>query len=107
MPQATAATPLGRLLATAQAEVEALAESGVAARRNLDLLHSAAKRLEALGLASCWRALSGLLDALASSSRLAGPEGRDEAAGRLLHAYYLLRLAAEYETIDIACTGLQ
>jgi hypothetical protein len=106
-PQASAATPLGRLLVTAQAELEALAESGVAVRRNVDLLQSAAKRLETLGLTACSRPLLHLVDTLASSGRLAEPHFRDETAGQLLHAYYLSHLATDYETIDAACSGLQ
>jgi hypothetical protein len=45
--QSGSATPLGRFLITAQAEVEALAESGIAVRHDPELLTGAARRLEA------------------------------------------------------------
>jgi hypothetical protein len=106
LPQVAAVTALGRLLVTSQAEVEGLVEGGIAARRNLDLLQSAAKRLEALGLCVCSRPLAHLVEALVRSSDLAEPDARDRAAGRLLHAYYLLRLAADQETVEAACAGL-
>jgi hypothetical protein len=107
VPEAAPATPLGRILTTAQAEVESLVEAGLAVRRNLDLLQGAAKRLETLSLTACSRPLSGLAEAIANSTRLADPRFRDQAAGRLLHAYYVLRLAADQETIESACTGLR
>ncbi len=53
VPQVAVTTPLGRILVTVQAELEALVEGGIAARRNLDLLRTAAKRLDALGLSAC------------------------------------------------------
>ncbi len=103
VPQSTAASPLGRLLVTAQAELEALVEAGIAVRRNLDLLTNTSRYLETLGLTACSRPLGRLVEALGSSSRLAEPEFRDEASGRLLHAYYLLRLAAEHDVVNAAC----
>ena len=38
MPQAAVTTPLGRILVTVQAELEALVEGGIAVRRNFDML---------------------------------------------------------------------
>jgi hypothetical protein len=93
-------------LITAQAEVEALAESGIAVRHNPDLLTSAARRLDGLGLASCAVPVQRLLTALASPARLMEPAARDAASGALLHASYILRLAADHETVAAACAGL-
>jgi hypothetical protein len=104
--QTGSATPLGRFLITAQAEVEALAESGIAVRHNSELLTSAARRLEGLGLSSCGNPIQRLLQALASPARLMEPEARDAASGALLHASYVLRLAADHETVAAACAGL-
>lgn len=100
------ATPLARFLIAAEAEIEAVAESGIAARRNPELLTSAARRLESLGLTSCSRPIARLATALTSSSKLAETEARDYAAGTLLGAYYVLRLAADQETVAAACAGL-
>lgn len=106
MPQAAATTPLGRILVTVQAELEALVEGGIAARRNVELLRSACKRLDSLGLTACAGPLAVTLDALEAAGRCGTADAWNEAAGRLLHAYYVVRLAAEYEMIDIACRGL-
>ena len=100
-------TPLGRFLITAQAEIEALAESGIAVRHDLGLLTDAAKRFEALGLTSCATPLVRLVAALSNSAKLAEAEARDYAAGTLLHTYYVLRLAADNETVAAACAGLE
>ena len=54
IPSVSIATPLGRILVTVHAELEALVEGGIAAQRNVDLLQSAHKRLEVLGLTT-WR----------------------------------------------------
>ena len=106
-PQPAVATPLGRILVTVQAELEALVEGGIVAHRSIDLLRSASKRLETLGLSACSRPLLSLADALGRSASRAESGSRDELAGQLLHAYYVSRLAADYETIETACTGLQ
>ena len=50
LPSVSITTPLGRILVTVHAELEALVEGGIAAQRNVDLLQSAHKRLEVLGL---------------------------------------------------------
>jgi hypothetical protein len=105
--QSAATTPLGRILVTVQAELEAFVEGGIAARRNVDLLHAAAKRLEALGLTACARPLTAVLQALEAAAHRSEPDALNEASGRLLHAYYVTRLAADYEKIDIACQGLK
>jgi hypothetical protein len=104
--QAAAATPLGRLITTAQAELEAIVESGIAVRRGGEMLQSAAKRLENLGLTVCSRALAAFFDAYSRSAHSPESEIRREAAAKLLRAYYLLRLAADQETINAACAGL-
>jgi hypothetical protein len=106
-PQAAVTTPLGRILVAVQAELEALVEGGIAARRNSDMLQSAARRLEVLGLTACARPLAGMLRALEVAAQRGETEGRNEAAGRLLHVYYVTRLAADHETIDLACQGLK
>lgn len=106
-PQPAAATPLGRILITVQAELEALVEGGIAARRDVALLRSAAKRLEALGLIACARPLAAVLQALESAAQRGDADAGNDAAGRLLHAYYVTRLAADYEMIDLACQGLK
>ena len=105
--EATAATPLGRILIAAQAELEAIAESGVAVRRDGELLASAVRRLETIGLTTCSRPLGQFQERLVTAARQADSEGRNEAAGLLLHAYYLLRLAADQETLAMACAGLR
>ncbi len=107
VPQTATATPLGRILIAAQAELESVAEGGIAARRDRELLAGAARRLDALGLTTCSRPIKRLLELIASSSRLAEPACRNKAAAVLLHAYYLLRLAADQETFVAACTGLK
>ncbi len=106
-PQAAVTTPLGRILVTVQAELEALVEGGIAVRRSVELLRNAAGRLDALGLSACARPLAGLLHALELAAQGSETEGWNEAAGRLLHAYYVLRLAADHEAIDLACQGLK
>lgn len=106
-PQAAVTTPLGRILVTVQAELEALVEGGIAARRDVQLLRSATKRLEALGLTACSRPLAATLDSLETAARRGDPGTWNEAAGRLLHAYYVIQLAADHEMIDIACRGLK
>jgi hypothetical protein len=93
-------------LITAQAEVEALAESGIAVRHNPELLTSAARRLEGLGLTSCAVPVLRLVQALSSPARLMEAEARDVASGALLHASYVLHLAADHETVAAACGGL-
>jgi len=106
-PQAAITTPLGRILVTFQAELEALSEGGIAARRNVDLLRAAAKSLEALGLVACARPLSAALRALEVAAQCGETDAWNDAAGRLLHAYYVTRLAADFETVEIACLGLK
>jgi hypothetical protein len=100
------ATPLGRFLITALAEVEALAESGIAVRHDAELLTGAARRLEGLGLTSCAVPILRMVEAVSRSAKLAEGEARDYAAGTLLHAAYVLRLAADHETVAAACAGL-
>jgi hypothetical protein len=107
VPQFAVTTSLGRILVTIQAELESLVEGGIAARRNLDLLWSAAKRLDALGLTACARPLGSVLQALETAGQSQAPDAWNAAAGRLLHTYYVTRLAADYEMIDIACQGLK
>lgn len=104
--QVGAGSALSRLLVTAQAELEALAENGLAARRDLSLLVSIAKRLDALGLTACARPLARLGEQLTSSAKLADPEHRQAAAGTVLHAYYVLRLAGEQESVAAATATL-
>jgi hypothetical protein len=104
---AGSATPLGRLLTTAQAELEGLAESGVAARRERDLLINIGKRMEALGLLACAAPVKRLAEGLVSSAKLADAEHRGLVAGELLRCYYVLRLAADEETLAAACAGLR
>jgi hypothetical protein len=105
--QAAATTPLSRILITVQAELEALIEGGIAARRSVDLLHSAAKRLDALGLTACARPLAATLQALDAAAQRGEPAAWNTAAGWLLRAYYATRLAADFEMIEIACQGLK
>ncbi len=104
--QAAGTSPLGRCLIAAQAELEAIAESGTAVRRDLELLRGAAKRFAALGLSACSRPLDRLLESVSVAGRLTDPEARHEAAGRVLHAYFVHRLAADQETVALACAGL-
>jgi hypothetical protein len=99
-------TPLGRILVTVQAELEAFVEGGLAAQRNVDLLRTAQKRLDALGLTAGARPLDSLLQALATAVRGGEAPAWNDAAGRLLRAYYVTHLAADYETISVACRGL-
>lgn len=99
-------TPLGRFLITAQAEIEALAESGIAVRHNNELLQLAAVRFESLGLLTCSRTVRRLAESVAIPARLSEPAARDAAAGALLQAGYVLQLAADHEIVAGACAGL-
>jgi hypothetical protein len=103
---AGAATALSRLLVTAQAELEALAENGLAARRNLELLGSIGRRSEALGLAACARPLARVQEACLAAAQSGDPAQRHAAAGAVLHAYYVLRLAGQQEAVAAATAGL-
>ena len=67
----------------------------------------AARRLEALGLSACARPLAGMLRVLELAAQGGETSAWNEAAGRLLHAYYVTRLAADHEMINIACQGLK
>jgi hypothetical protein len=100
------ATALGRFMITAQAEIEALAESGIAVRYDSELLTGAARRLEGLGLTSCAAPVLRLVEALSKAKKVADAESHDYAAGTLLHAAYVLHLAADQETVTAACAGL-
>jgi hypothetical protein len=98
---------LARLLATALAELESIAESGVGVRRNLDLLQAAQKRLDAVGVRVCSQSLLHFLAGAGSAQRGSEPETRGEAASRLLHAYYVLGLAAHQEALVAATKSLR
>jgi hypothetical protein len=104
-------TALAQLLSTAQAELESLAEGGIAggiaARHNVDLLASASKRFEVLGLSTCARPLQRFLDAVSSTAQLAETSHQNAAAAALLRAYYVLRLAMDQEVVAAACAGLR
>ena len=71
------------------------------------MLQSAARRLETLGLTACARPLAGMLRGLEAAARSGEPVAWNKTAGRLLHAYYVTRLAADHETVDLACQGLK
>jgi hypothetical protein len=101
---AAARSPVGRMLIAVQAELENIAESGTAVRRDLGVLSGAANRFETIGLSSCAKPLAHLVSMLTRSST--DPSLRNESAGRLLWSYYLLQLAATQETISVACTGM-
>lgn len=102
IPVASTASPLARLLVTGQAELEAIAENGIVARRDQEMLRGLGKRMEALGLMTCARPLQRLLERLVSSARLTEPAEQQQAAAALLQAYYILRLAGEQETVAAA-----
>ena len=97
---------LTRLIITGQAELEALAENGLVARRDTSMLASLAKRFEALGLLTCSTRLHQLHEQLASSARLAEPAYQQLAAQSLLQSYYLLQLAAEQESVAAAAASV-
>jgi hypothetical protein len=103
----SAATALGRLFSTAQAELESLAEGGITARRDTDLLASAARRFEMLGVSTCARPLERFLQAVSNSASLAETSHQNGAAAALLSAYYVLRLAMDQEVVTAACAGLR
>jgi uncharacterized Zn finger protein len=107
IPSVSITTPLGRILVTVHAELEALVEGGIAAQRNVDLLQSAHKRLEVLGLTTCARSLGILLQALRAAPGRGEAEAWNHAAGALLHAYYVTQLASDFEVISVACQGLK
>jgi hypothetical protein len=107
IPSVSITTPLGRILVTVHAELEALVEGGIAAQRNVDLLQSAHKRLEVLGLTTCARSLGILLQALRAAPGRGEAEAWNNAAGALLHAYYVTQLASDFEVISVACQGLK
>ncbi len=107
VPSASITTPLGRILVTVHAELEALVEGGIAAQRNVDLLQSAHKRLEVLGLTTCARSLGIVLQSLQAAPGRGEAEAWNNAAGALLHAYYVTQLASDFEVISVACQGLK
>jgi hypothetical protein len=97
-----AGSALSRLLISAQAELEALVENGLVARRGHEILDRLAQRFTALGLGSCAGKLKLLHEQLTSSARLAEPEFQHAAASTLLQAYFILQLAAEQESVALA-----
>ncbi len=103
---ATSATPLSQMLTTAQAELEAIAESGVSVRRKRELVAQLAGRFDALGLPTCSQPLSRLLELLTRAGTSAEPADQHAAAGQLLRAYYILRLAGDEEAVSLATAGV-
>ncbi|MCY2962117.1 MAG: hypothetical protein NT069_00445, partial [Planctomycetota bacterium] len=91
------ATPLGRLLITALAELETLAENGVVARRDPKVLEDAARRMDTLGLAVCARPVARLATELRSASPQENAERPAQIAGTLLRVAYVLHLTADAE----------
>lgn len=103
---AMATTSLGRLLIGAQAELEAIAESGIAAHRDNDRLRAAANRLESIGLVACARPLSRLVEMLDRFVNAGAVDDRRAVAARLLQAHYVVHLAGVQEGIGLALAGI-
>jgi len=87
-------TPLALLLATAEMELEELAESGVSVARDLTPLHNLSKRLEALGMTSCSHPVDRVVGLLGKS------EDQTGWAEAVLRAYYVCRLASAQEMVQ-------
>jgi hypothetical protein len=100
----TATSPIGRLLATVEAELLAIAEGGVEVVRDLSQLRAAAKECRALGLVSCGKALTGLSDEL-DRFRKSIERNAAAPAEQLLRSAYLARLATECATVCLAVSA--
>jgi hypothetical protein len=98
------ASGLSRLLATAEAELEAMAERGLGVRRDLAPVAGVARRLQQLGFTACAKSLGRLTEV--AESRSTEGEARTTASAALLRAYYVVRLAAEQEAVSLACGQL-
>jgi hypothetical protein len=99
------ATPLGALLMGIESELEAIAESGTAVRRDLQSLEQAVARLKALGLSICAAAIGQLVEKLRAAPQAMGEVRRAEAAAALLRTAYLVRLAMQEESLANATAG--
>lgn len=91
------ATPIGLLLVAVEAELELVAEAGVSVMRDTSTLGEFASRMNSLGLASCSKLVTGVIDALRDVSR--GQTEPHLAAQKLLRAYYICRVASAQETV--------
>lgn len=98
-------TRLGLLLGSMASHLEAAGEGGLAAFRPIAALRGLAERAEALGLASCARAVARAVEPLERQRR-----GEDVdpglAARDLLRAYHVVRLAAAQEAVATATARL-
>ncbi|MCA9269797.1 MAG: hypothetical protein KDA41_15055, partial [Planctomycetales bacterium] len=102
----SAASRLGQLLITAQAELEAIAESGLSVRRDLSLLRGAHVRLEAIGLSVAAEPLGALLRKFDNPTALTQPEVSQQTADLVLRLAYVLQLCGVQETLASACAEL-
>lgn len=91
----TAPSPLGDLLGTLEAVLEGMAEEGINAARDVSHLRDSAQRAESVGLFACARGIRNLVDSV-ERSRSEPERGSEAAAGALLYAYYVSRLASTH-----------
>jgi hypothetical protein len=100
-PEIESTSAVGHLLAKLDADLLAIAESGVSVTRDLTPLRAAAKELDAAGLDTIARAARKLCDALEQFRKSID---RDELvpADALLRCAYVVRLAMECQTVSEA-----
>lgn len=96
LPLAASGAKLGQSLTILMHELEAIAESGVAANHDLQVIGDATERLTQLGAAAVVTVTRRLIADLERARKTLAPENRAQAAGSLLRAYYVARLAAEH-----------
>jgi hypothetical protein len=99
------ATRLGLLLSSLETELEALAEGGVTAVRDIAPLRKLAGSAESLGLTCCARAALRLVEQLERDRKSVEPD-RGRSAELLLQAYYTVRLATAQEAVAAATAQL-
>jgi hypothetical protein len=99
------ATRLGLLLSSLEADLEALAEGGVTAVRDVGPLGKLAGSAESLGLTCCARAALRLVEQLERDRKSVEPD-RGRSAELLLQGYYTVRLAAAQEAVAAATAHL-
>lgn len=91
---------LGNLLSAVARELETRAEAGLALPSPSEELPRLAQQARAIGLECCHGSLSGFIELARRARKLAA--GQEAAAGALLRAYYVTRLAAATDYILLA-----
>jgi hypothetical protein len=91
-------SPLGILLTQTAEKLEAFADGGVRSARDIDGLRNLSHRCASLGLASVARPIARLADELDQIRKSIEADTRAPAV-TLLHAYYVVALAAAQEVV--------